>query len=363
MNRKGFTLVELLSVIAILGIIALITIPVVSSIVQHSKDKAYDVQVSIIIDGAKKWLEKNYDKVGSETTYLSINKLISSGIIEQDSIINPRTEEEMSGCVKISFTSLYNQYEYEYVESCSSYLVKYDNGYSVNFNPETGELCNEPISTTGTKTGCMKWYVFNDSIDELEVNMILDHNTSPLAKWITITDYVAAGGVSTDYGATGNTSLGPISLKSKLASDTSTWKQEFKPRNIKANEVAKITGKNWDVTTAGYSGYYLDGFTPSSSNQSSYWWLYDNLYDTISHGGRNQDNNSYQNRYYELETKSYFDMWNYQLGYWTEDKVYSGTGNAWAIINDGSINNAQVWIGSYYGIRPVITISKSLLNN
>ena len=33
-------------------------------------------------------------------------------------------------------------------------------------------------STTGTKSGCMKWYVFNDKEGNATVNVILDHNTT-----------------------------------------------------------------------------------------------------------------------------------------------------------------------------------------
>ena len=38
--KKGFTLIELLAVIMILGVIALIAIPVVSNIIEESRKKA-----------------------------------------------------------------------------------------------------------------------------------------------------------------------------------------------------------------------------------------------------------------------------------------------------------------------------------
>ena len=48
-------------------------------------------------------------------------------------------------------------------EKIESYKV-YENGTVIYYNPETNKVCNgvESNSTTGTKTGCMKWYTFND---------------------------------------------------------------------------------------------------------------------------------------------------------------------------------------------------------
>ena len=45
------------------------------------------------------------------------------------------------------------------------------------------KVCNaeNSVSTTETKTGCMKWYVFNDEEDSY--TMILDHNTTARIKW------------------------------------------------------------------------------------------------------------------------------------------------------------------------------------
>ena len=61
----------------------------------------------------------------------------------------------------------------------------YENGTAIYFNPETGLKCteSEAVSTTGVKTGCMKWYAFNDSSDSNTLNMILDHNTTAEVTW------------------------------------------------------------------------------------------------------------------------------------------------------------------------------------
>ena len=65
------------------------------------------------------------------------------------------------------------------------YYYYYENGTAIYYNPVSGTKCNasEAVSTTGTKTGCMKWYAFNDDSESSTVNMILDHNTTAGIVW------------------------------------------------------------------------------------------------------------------------------------------------------------------------------------
>jgi len=117
-KNKGFTLAELLAVIAILGVIALIAFPAVNKIIKSSKEKAYESQKEIILSSAKNWgLDHLGELSENNDTYLTIEELKRDGYIEAKQVINPITDEEMTGCIVVHYDDSYNQYIYEYNEA------------------------------------------------------------------------------------------------------------------------------------------------------------------------------------------------------------------------------------------------------
>ena len=129
--------------------------------------------------------------------------------------------------------------DYEVTNAVKTYTVKinvygkdgknktYANGTAVYFNPETNTKCSESEATDnyttngvlGTKTGCMKWYTFNDEESSDTVNMILDHNTSTSSAY-NIND---------------------------LTNNITTWIEDAKTtaRLITVPELAEITGNDY----------------------------------------------------------------------------------------------------------------------
>lgn len=55
MNKKGFTLIELIGVVVIIGIIALITVPFIANVVQNSRRDVFMDSAYSIIDAANKY--------------------------------------------------------------------------------------------------------------------------------------------------------------------------------------------------------------------------------------------------------------------------------------------------------------------
>ena len=58
-NSAGFTLIELIVVIAIMGIILILALPLVSKIQEANKDRKFQVYQSSIARGAKLYIDSN----------------------------------------------------------------------------------------------------------------------------------------------------------------------------------------------------------------------------------------------------------------------------------------------------------------
>ena len=128
--NKAFTLVELLAVIVILGIIAFLIFPNVSKTIEESREKAYARQISILEQAAQKYTKENIDKLSSDKRCISIDTLISSGYIaakDKDNgkyvVLNPKTDEPLSGGVQVKYDDTYNQYEYTYNSNCNKKIT------------------------------------------------------------------------------------------------------------------------------------------------------------------------------------------------------------------------------------------------
>lgn len=117
--KKGFTLAELLGVIAILGIISLITVPLVNGSIEKSNEKLYQTQIKQIIKGAKSYYEQNLSLLPDDneaSTSVNLKTLQEAGYLPAD-IENPKTKKKYSGETKITVTNVKGEGEkdvYEY---------------------------------------------------------------------------------------------------------------------------------------------------------------------------------------------------------------------------------------------------------
>ena len=416
MNKKGFTLVELLAVIVILSIILVIAVPSVNRYIKQSKEKAYKVQISELLDAVESYANMNNEILpenDDEVIKITLGQLKIEGIVKNDTK-NPYNDKYFDDALTFIIKKKGNRYTYEidedtikvrettnnspsikltgntvvyysinssYQEEGSSaydyngkvisdvnvdsssldmsvkgvYYIKYTatdsygttttvyrnvvvrdgvvsnlvSGRVYYYNPVTNAKCTsaEAVSTTGTKTGCMKWYSILDNGTSEKMTLLLDHNTTAKVAWAS----------------SGTNANGPVEVKTQLENDTSSWNKSINARLIEASEIATITGNNgW---TAGGNYYYFHDNTQTEykgvAGTNKYAWLFDNTRGCTTYGCNVADSSTY--------------------GYWT-NTAYSGYSYHALIVKcNGYLSSSHVVNADNYGVRPVITVSRSIL--
>ena len=126
MSRKGFTLVEVMATIAILGILVILVTPSIIDIRKDMLQKIYDSRVSLIKNAALDYANDNLDQVpvsvntslpDSSCLTVTIKKLIDDGYLagsdnNKTEMHNPVTNENMNSkivCIRYSDNDVMNR--------------------------------------------------------------------------------------------------------------------------------------------------------------------------------------------------------------------------------------------------------------
>ena len=127
--KKGFTLIEMLAVVILLGLLALIGTMSVTNILRNNREKAYQIQLDGIINSAKIWASKNMKLLpnnDNESISLTLLDLKKAGLVVED-LTNPKTETLFPNDLAIAITKDNNSYKYQIFEdSGTSEEVEYN---------------------------------------------------------------------------------------------------------------------------------------------------------------------------------------------------------------------------------------------
>lgn len=132
MKNKGFTLVELLAAVAILMLLITIITPKVIKQLSSAENITQQEQIDSLINIAKIYTNQNTEKLPEKNniSVISIQELIESGLINKTQILDPKTNEELTGCIIIKDE---NKYKYEYNNKCDQVTVTFDpNGGTID---------------------------------------------------------------------------------------------------------------------------------------------------------------------------------------------------------------------------------------
>lgn len=127
--KKGFTLVELLATITILGIIALLLVPTVVGTINGFREDAAEDQEKSIIAAAKLWVNDHrlqLPVVDDHSICVTIEEL-KKGYLEGD-LRDPKTKKLISNQAGVEITKTGKTFTYQYTSSCSGSSTSEDEG-------------------------------------------------------------------------------------------------------------------------------------------------------------------------------------------------------------------------------------------
>lgn len=107
LDKKGFTLVELLVVIVILVVIMSIAIPSVTSSLERSKEKQKNAKIELIESAAEIYFDKN-----STQDSVSVPKLIEEGLLTKEQAKDPFNETKTL-CGLVSYNQEKKSFKFE----------------------------------------------------------------------------------------------------------------------------------------------------------------------------------------------------------------------------------------------------------
>ena len=122
-NSFGFTLIEIIAIIVLLSVIALLTYPIINNVIDDSKEELYIKQINELERLSNTWVTNNISKLKIEEGYiynLSFEELYEQGLITEEDIKNPKTDELLDGCVVVTYNSNNNGYDVAYDSSCTT---------------------------------------------------------------------------------------------------------------------------------------------------------------------------------------------------------------------------------------------------
>ena len=362
MNKKGFTLVELLAAIIILALLGFIASSSVTQVVKNSKSDLYNAQLESIKLAAEAWGKENIDKIPNEENckYLTLEVLKEYGLLK-DKVINPKTNTEFSNDLKIKITSKQTEFGGLKIE----YEVGAKNTNDCEFvYPKICEAVTEENKTTGNipkgnfipgdeylceVSPQVKYYFFVLGKENNKVNLILNKNVSidgsGIDNVVLYNMYLNRPYNLVGWQSSGNYMDGPETALNFLTVATKGWdnipnlNETYEDENIDSVTLLKGSDGYGNIEIKAkarlpkFSDLYGDG--KCSTLTDCPLWLTDYL------NGSSHINIVGMNGYWLLS--SYSDT--------EKDK-------AWIMNNSGLTASSSVSVNNSYGIRPVISLSK-----
>lgn len=154
MNKKGFTLAELLGVITILGIIALIAVPTVTNTIKKQNEKAYNIQIEYLENSLSAYTAKHVMSDINGTVQLTLYQLANEGYTDYI-IKNPKTGDNFPLDMKLYIIYKNGKYTYSVGTTTGTNVYTDDKLASIGVLELTTDVIKSSIVSTD-KTSYIK---------------------------------------------------------------------------------------------------------------------------------------------------------------------------------------------------------------
>src|SRR5574344_778782 len=251
MNKKGFTLVELLAVISILAIILLIGVPTISKVIKDNKEKAYDIQISSFLGSVKIWATDNVRNlpVSGSASEVTLAQLENQAYVAKD-VKNPLTGSAFDTTMSFCVRNINGEYDYSVSDGtgCSATSTKTNDGcFALSGNKITNYY--DYVDNNSNNSVCPRDVVIPSSINGVSITRI----GSSAFKSKKLTSVIIPDSVTT----LGNHSFYSNKLTSVTISKKITTINTF---TFAENKLASVTIPS-SVPSIGQYAFYYDQIT------------------------------------------------------------------------------------------------------
>ena len=350
--KKGFTILEMLGVIVIISLLVILVFPNITNTIKNKQSEIDSVSLEILKQATKLYVQNNQKKyvtTDNNKYCITIDELIESGYLKDSFEYNG---EDIRSTKKIQVT-YNNGYEYELVDSNECVI------YAPFCEAVDSDIEND-IYNSGDKFICevengkkYKFYLLNKE-DEI-INLILNGNIyfDELTGMSKLADITNKGLVA--WQESGENIDGPVTVMDYLYHATKDW-SNVPNININYNDEINNRGNYGygDILTVGSktritkkdktiikSYDNLKARLPLKEEIIEGNWLYDNL----DNGGG----------------ITYTGNISGIMGYWLMNSVATSSNVAKYVYCAGNIQNSTINYNDYYGVRPVISITKDYI--
>ncbi len=200
-NKKGFTLIEVISVLVILGLIATLVVTQYSNIIKDSRKQLNDEQKSRLVEVAKNVSLNNKEclqiaKDNEAGSKITIDQMKKNGYIANTDLKDLEKNSNLDACVIINWDSIYQKFNYQYSEECnvpknciitaesekviiSSFNFEggnYTNQQSITYNLQYSARISADYCITLENEASCNWKKLNSNLTSLSGNINITKN-------------------------------------------------------------------------------------------------------------------------------------------------------------------------------------------